>query len=303
MGTFVDRTLYIIGIERMRYKVPLRMSRHQIPAVIEMARSGLKTSFARTKAGNANVEPLLIEQKPIAADLLQAYCRWSGCDIQSHYLPPHLFSYWALPALSNLVGQSPINIVRLLNQGVHLCVVKPIPTGARFHVHASMEGIEENDQRIRMHARVVASMEGEGECMVINNYTVVPKGSRNKSKSIRAKSDVGLEKVAQWSAAKNDGLNFALLTGDFNPIHTSSLFARLSGFRGCVLQGFAQLALTMEELAARFVIGELDVRFTKPMVLPICNVSVYVGMEVDEGWRSLSLQSADGDIYMVGRFR
>ena len=43
-------------------------------------------------------------------------------------------------------------------------------------------------------------------------------------------------------------LDFAKLTGDFNPIHWVPAYARASGFRSCILHGFATMSYAMEAI-------------------------------------------------------
>jgi hypothetical protein len=53
---------------------------------------------------------------------------------------------------------------------------------------------------------------------------------------------------ASGAPTRSDGLRFALLSGDFNPIHWCGPLARLSVFGGTVLHGFGSLARSIEAL-------------------------------------------------------
>jgi hypothetical protein len=99
------------------------------------------------------------------------------------------------------------------------------------------------------------------------------------------------------------GFEFALLTGDFNPIHWVRPYARSVGFRSTILHGFGTLARAVEALNRGPFQGDptrlrsIDVRFTKPLVLP-ARVSVYTsadgGVWVGDG--------PGGAAYLEGRF-
>ena len=47
-----------------------------------------------------------------------------------------------------------------------------------------------------------------------------------------------------WNLSASAGLEFAKLTGDFNPIHWVPAYARASGFRNVILHGFATMETT-----------------------------------------------------------
>jgi acyl dehydratase len=73
---------------------------------------------------------------------------------------------------------------------------------------------------------------------------------------------------------RNAGLEFALLTGDFNPVHWLSPYARALGHQGTILHGFASMAHLFESLKRALSAGTgetlrvFDARFLRPLVLP-----------------------------------
>ena len=110
-----------------------------------------------------------------------------------------------------------------------------------------------------------------------------------------------------WHAETDDGLRFALLTGDFNPIHWCGPLARRSVFRGMVLHGFGSFVRSYEVLTRQGVpFDEIDVRFVKPVPLPCTALSVQVAPEASadtQGWRALRLAGASDAIHLAGRLR
>ncbi|MBW2463867.1 MAG: hypothetical protein JRH11_19610, partial [Deltaproteobacteria bacterium] len=70
------------------------------------------------------------------------------------------------------------------------------------------------------------------------------------------------------------GLDFAKLTGDFNPIHWIPGAARATGFRNVILHGFGTMSRAWEGVIRNVYAGdpsritEWDCRFTRPLVLP-----------------------------------
>ena len=284
----------------------MRLGWYQLPAIWATVGAVRRSSWRwRPWRADRSPEEVVQERAAVPRALQHSYRQWAGSAPDTANLPVHTFSHWAMPLLARFVGHGPDSILRLLNHGVSLRILRPIPADARLRLRAGLQGIEINERRVRMHVRVQASLVDSDEaCLVIDNYTVVPRGARQSGAGrVDARHD-GYRQVGEWSATARDGLNFALLTGDFNPIHTVRWFARLSGFRGCVLQGFAQLAKTMEVLAqAGHELREVDAQFVKPMILPMANVGVHVAPLPGGQEHEFRVSDAQGHVYLRGRFR
>ena len=107
--------------------------------------------------------------------------------------------------------------------------------------------------------------------------------------------------------ARRAGLAFALLTGDFNPVHWVGAYARAAGFATPILHGFAMMARVHEGLARALFAGAsdrirvIDVRFKRPLVL---GRGREVGLYQDSvDARTFYLSDAPGvRPYLVGSF-
>ena len=100
-------------------------------------------------------------------------------------------------------------------------------------------------------------------------------------------------------------LDFAKLTGDFNPIHWIPAYAKVSGFKNTILHGFGTMARAIEALNQNAFAGDTpirgwDCRFTRPLVLP-AQVGVYVRMG-DQGGEAWVGDAPGGTAYMAGTF-
>jgi hypothetical protein len=118
----------------------------------------------------------------------------------------------------------------------------------------------------------------------------------------RPRVPVEARELAFWRLGADAGLRFALYTGDFNPIHWVRPYARAFGHRSTILHGFCTMARTWEGLGRTVYardpgrLGVLDVRFTRPLVLP-ARVGLYVrGQEVAVG------DAPGGPAYLLGTF-
>jgi acyl dehydratase len=107
------------------------------------------------------------------------------------------------------------------------------------------------------------------------------------------------EEVGRRRLGRSAGLDFARLTGDFNPVHWIGPYARMAGFRGVILHGFATAALATEAVIATRWFGEparlggLEVRFTRPLVLPD-HVGVFLSPPDEDGRIPIAVGKAPG---------
>jgi acyl dehydratase len=117
------------------------------------------------------------------------------------------------------------------------------------------------------------------------------------------------EELARWKIPSDAGLAFALLTGDFNPVHWIPPYARAFGFRNTILHGFGSMAKAWEGLVrSRYggsvnSIREFDVKFTKPLVLP-AKIGLYLQETEDPSADRFWLAVAPGaSPYLSGTVR
>lgn len=237
-------------------------------------------------------------------DLVDHYAEWSGAPTERYVdsLPPHFCSHWAIPMLAWLGGHAPYNVFGLLNQGIRLQIHAPIPRNTPLHLSGKLMSVNDDGNRGRIHSRVSAGVDGKKDCITIDNYTVVIHRSTKGKSERKAPEDHSFKTVGTWSVNESDGVNFALLTGDFNPIHTISAVGRRSQFGGCILHGFGQLARSYESLVDfGFDIAEIDIRWIKPVKLPSGNMEVQVAQIANnEGRMPIRLLGSDGVVHIVG---
>jgi acyl dehydratase len=138
-------------------------------------------------------------------------------------------------------------------------------------------------------------------------YGIIPRARGNgdgpKPKNEKPKVPADAREIGWWRLAPDAGLTFACLTGDFNPVHWVTPYAKASGFRSTILHGFATLARSIESMNRVLWAGDtrrlamIDVRFTRPLRLP-ARVGCYVDGE--------DLYVGDGPgapAYLTGSFK
>lgn len=218
--------------------------------------------------------------------LIKDYVRFCGGDPNSykHSLPPHLWPQWGFPLAAKTLEGIPYPLFKVLNGGCRVEVNGTVSNDEPLEVCAQLVSIDETERRAVLEQRVTTGTAANPEAIVATLYAIVPLGGKGKRSGDKPKSakpkaakervPVDAEELARWKLADNAGLAFAMLTGDFNPVHWIPAYARAFGFRNTILHGFASMAKAWEGLVrSRYggsatAIRSFDVQFTKPLVLP-----------------------------------
>jgi len=226
-----------------------------------------------------------LQVPPRAESLLEAYATWSGGANNGYQttVPPHLFPQWGFPPLANALGRLPWPMTKVLNQGCRLEVRQPLPKGQALQVSAWLSEVREEAHKVRLTTRIVTGTAEHPECLVADVFAVVPLAKPKKSGEKKAPPVVpeGHRKLSDHTLGPKAGLEFALLTGDFNPIHWIRPYAKVAGFRSVILHGFGSMALAWESIVTHELNGEsgrlkwMDLRFVRPQFIPgACSVFV-----------------------------
>lgn len=251
--------------------------------------------------------------RPPSAELARAFVAFAGGDHESHRgtLPPHLFPQWTLATASRALATVPYPLARIVNAGCRLEIRDRVPAGEPLSVRARLESIDESASRVLLTTRIATGTQSAPDALVAELRAYVPLARRaseatpkTRERSEPARVPGEARELTHVELASGAGLDFAKLTGDFNPIHWLAPVARSAGFRGCILHGFGTFAIAASAVmrgllssdAAR--LRSLDVRFTRPLVLP-ARVGVYVA-----GTDEIFVGDAPGGAaYLAGRFQ
>jgi len=287
--------------------------RHQgqvIGALGRLLASGVGGNRGRAAVSDLPGPEVRMTVPPRSPELVRDYVRWCGAPEAAYQetLPVHLFPQWVFPVLARLLLSSPHPVSKALNQGCRLTVQGPLPAGEPLELSGRLEAIDEDDRRTRIHQRVTTGTATHPEALISDVYVTIPKPRPSGTKGARRDrpvvEDCAVE-IGRRSFAADAGTDFAVLTGDINPIHWLRPYAKMAGFPDRILHGFASLAIAIEELsAARWGgdvsrLGTIDVRFTKPLVLP-AEVGVYVIEEPGSDPRIAVAKAIGAEPYMVG---
>lgn len=242
--------------------------------------------------------------KPPADQLVDAYVQWAGgTGRYDTTLPPHMVSQWGLAPVSKLLLRTRYPLARVINQGVTLRINGALPRGEPLHLRTRFDTLEERDGMARVTVAVSTGTASQPDLVDTLLHMAFPlPGQRKEKKARPAEPERAWQLAGEWSAAKRDGLSFALLTGDFNPIHWIAAAGRASPFGQTVLHGFGMLVRSYEQLGAQSL-AEMDVRFLKPVPLPSGTLRVEHTAPDTQGEHQLRLRGAQDTLHLAGRYR
>ncbi|MEO0605311.1 MAG: MaoC/PaaZ C-terminal domain-containing protein, partial [Myxococcota bacterium] len=213
---------------------------------------------------------------PRPRDLVDDFVRASGGDPATYprVLPGHFFSQWGFPLLARTLRDLPYPLARGLNGGARIEMHRPLPDDEPLQLVAQLQDIDDNGRRAVLRTRLQTSTASTADAITATMYAVIPlsRGSGGKKEPVLVPTDA--EEIGRRDVVKSDGVDYALLTGDVNPIHWLTPWARMFGFPSTILHGFATLSYLIETLnrtrleGAPERLATIDVRFTKPVVLP-----------------------------------
>ena len=264
---------------------PIVHLRHQVPVLASMGSTmwaALAQRFANTRStpSFAGPGPWFEETvEPRDPALVRDYLRHVGGDSAAYYgtIPPHLFPQWGVPLAARTIRNLRYPLVKILNGGCRLEMQRPLPIGEPLRVRARLEGIDDDGRRAVIHQRMITETDSAPNALTSHIYAIVPLRSAKRGKGEQKEPPRvpdGAKEIDRWRLPGNAGLEFAMLTGDFNPVHWIRPYARMFGFKSTILHGFSTLARAMEGVVGAFAGGDptklasFDVKFTRPLVLP-----------------------------------
>lgn len=280
--------------------VPARFLLKQGANVAALARAGLGAWRSKGRSGGAVQAPgpvLTRTIRPPSADHVATYVHHVGGQPSAYKntVPAHMFSFWAFDAMSWTLQGLPFDLTKALNAGVTLTQTAPLPASGTWILTACLQDVQDDERRTLLVQRITTGPESAPEALVAEVRILIPKRGDKKGPKLPPKLvPSNAAEIGWWRLPSDAGLDFALLTGDFNPIHWIPAAGRAAGFRGCILHGFSTLSRSVEGLIAARLAGRvdgvasIDARFVRPVGLP-----GKVGLYVTEG-RELLVGPAPG---------
>lgn len=290
------------------------LSRHilqQGPVMAALGRSALMALAQQVEGKGASGPPAtpgpthtaVVNPRP--AQLLSDVVRWSGGSPRAYrgIVPAYLFAQWGFPLVSRTLDGVSYPLTRILNAGCRMEIHQQLPANEPLHVSAQLTECDDDGRRAILHQRLVTGTPSAPSALTCDFQALVPLKRGDGKKKERPRVPRDAKELAFWRIGPKAGLEFAMLTGDFNPVHWVPAYARAAGFRNTILHGFATMARAIEGLNKTLWAGDvrrlsvLDVRFVRPLVLP-----AKVGLYIDGEGGVWVGDAPGGPTYMQGTY-
>jgi acyl dehydratase len=252
--------------------------------------------------------------RPRPPEIIRDYIRHVGGDPgwYRNRVPAHFFPEWGFPLGERALEGLGYPLARGMNAGCRIENRAPLPAGEPLDVRARIESIDDDGKRAIIVQKVITGTSRVPDAIVAEMRVFIPLGNKDgkggasgepKKPKTRPTVPADAHEIGFARIPENAGLDFAKLTGDFNPIHWLAPYARASGFRAVILHGFSTFARAIEALNRSRFAGDptrlkvIDARFSRPLVLP-ARIGVYI---TNDGGLWVG-DAPGGGAYLEGRF-
>jgi acyl dehydratase len=204
-----------------------------------------------------------------------------------------------LPATYPHVLAFPLAVRLMTGPGFPLPLIGLVHVNNRIEVHRPVTADEPLDirvhaQNLRPHPRgrqvdlvAEATVGGETVWRGLSTYLRRESGGDGERRADAERPPVG---IARWRVTRRTGTDYAEVSGDHNPIHTSRIGARLFGFPGPIAHGMWAKARCLAALEGRLPERyTVDVAFKLPVPLP--STVAFGAVAAGDGWQ-LDLRAA-----------
>ena len=179
---------------------------------------------------------------------------------------PHVLAF---PLAFRLMSRRdfPFPVVGLVHVANRIELRRPIDAGERLDLSVHAADLREHPRGRQLDVVAAASVDGEVVWRDVSTYL-----RREGKPSGRQRDGDGVEPPstsARWRLTPRVGTDYARVSGDHNPIHTSRLGARIFGFARPIAHGMWSKARCLAALEGRLPDSyTVEVSFKLPVFLP-----------------------------------
>jgi acyl dehydratase len=225
----------------------------------------------RTRPGSLPDAELKLHRVGADRDHLAAYDEVCGFRL-GDTLPPTYPHILAFPLALSLMSRSdfPFPVVGLVHVANRIEVLRPVDAGELLDLSVRAAGLRPHERGRQLDIVAVASVEGEVVWRGVSTYLRKEKessgGGGDRKRDVPAAAPPA---SAVWGVPARAGKDYAAVSGDHNPIHTSRVGAKLFGFPRRIAHGMWSKARCLAALEGRLP-GQyiVDVSFKRPILLP-----------------------------------
>ncbi|GAB3055747.1 MaoC/PaaZ C-terminal domain-containing protein [Micromonospora schwarzwaldensis] len=196
----------------------------------------------------------------------------------------------------------PIPLTGVVHVANRITVHRPVRVGETVDFHTYAENLRPHERGRQLDVVLVGSIDGAEVWRGVSTYLGKERTAGGGARRDHGDRPAPPATSAQWRVTPRVGTDYARVSGDHNPIHTSKLGARLFGFPRPIAHGMWNKARCLAALDARLPDAyTVDVAFKLPVPLPS---TVAFRAAVDGAGWDFGLHGArDGRPHLVGTVR
>ncbi|WP_446220515.1 MaoC/PaaZ C-terminal domain-containing protein [Micromonospora sp. IBHARD004] len=193
----------------------------------------------------------------------------------------------------------PIPLTGVVHVANRITVHRPVEAGERLDFRTYAENLRPHDRGRQLDVVLVGSIDGEEVWRGVSTYLGKERTAGGGERRDRGDRPTPPTPSAHWRLTPRVGTDYARVSGDHNPIHTSRLGARLFGFRRPIAHGMWSKAHCLAALESRLPDAyTVDVAFKLPVPLPST-----VAFSATPGWDFALHDGRSGRPHLVGTIR
>ncbi|MGN9803102.1 MaoC/PaaZ C-terminal domain-containing protein [Micromonospora sp. L32] len=163
----------------------------------------------------------------------------------------------------------PIALTGVVHVGNQITVHRPIEAGETLDFVTHAENLRPHERGRQVDVVLVGSVGGEEVWRGVSTYLGKERTPGGGGRRDRGERPAPPAATARWRVEPRVGTDYARVSGDHNPIHTSRLGARLLGFPRPIAHGMWSKARCLAALESRLPEAyTVDVAFKLPVPLP-----------------------------------
>jgi acyl dehydratase len=230
-------------------------------------------SVRRATPGDATVPDVELVMRDLAVDRarLAEYDRVCGFRLRDE-LPPTYPHVLAFPLAMTVMTRPdfPFPLLGLVHVANRIDVLRPVFAGERLTVRVRAENLRPHERGRQLDLVSSAAVGDEEVWRGRSTYLRRERQSGDRAeRADRAEHTEPPEPSAVWRVEPRVGDEYAAVSGDRNPIHTSRLLARALGFPRTIAHGMWSKARCLAGLEGRLPDAyAVEVSFKLPILLP-----------------------------------
>ncbi|MER7006893.1 MaoC/PaaZ C-terminal domain-containing protein [Dactylosporangium sp. NPDC000555] len=185
---------------------------------------------------------------------------------------PHVLAFPLAMALMT-ASDFPFPLLGLVHVRNRVEMLRPLRSSDTFSLSARAEALRPHERGTQLDVVATAAIDGEvvwtGRSTYLRKTSKSSKSEKSKESEKSDKSQAFEAPNATWRVPRRTGNDYARVSGDRNPIHTSRLLARAFGFRATIAHGMWMKARCLAALEGRLPDAyAVEVAFKLPVLLP-----------------------------------